>query len=288
MNTVLKKYIEYNKKIIEYSIVTPIYNQENIIIKNIKSFIEYTLGNFELILINDFSSDNTLENILDFFNNYKNTNNNLIKVKIFDNTKYPLFETKCDNIGFKNAEGKYILEIQADMEMIEIGYNLHLTKPFKLLDNVIAVSGRCAHNLFRPGGIGKLGINIEKSIENLNIDKNTFYVYETCNRGPLLIDKHKLNEASYLDEKNYFLDNSDHDLMLRAYLNKKYICGYVPINFKSPLEDGSNRKKKKIINKKDIININILNNLKKIKSNGQFLNNYKKYWKNLEPKTYKI
>ncbi len=46
-----------------------------------------------------------------------------------------------------------------------------------------------------------------------------------------------------MDEENYFLDDSDHDLMARAYLEKKYICGYVPIDFKAPLCDGSTRNK---------------------------------------------
>ena len=121
-------------------------------------------------------------------------------------------------------------------------YNLYLSKPFNLLNNVFAVSGRCAHNVFRGGGIGKLGHSIETSIESLGLNSNIFYVYETCNRGPLLFHKKKLEELNYLDEKNYHLDNSDHDIMVRAYLEKKYISGYVPINFNSPLVYGSTRK----------------------------------------------
>jgi hypothetical protein len=60
----------------------------------------------------------------------------------------------------------------------------------------------------------------------------------------LLLDRAKLAELNYLDEENYFLDNSDHDLMARAYLEKQYICGYVPIEFRSPLSFGSTRASK--------------------------------------------
>jgi hypothetical protein len=168
-------------------------NQESIIVKNIKSFIDFTADFFEIILILDFCFDETEKNLLEFLDNYKCENKNLIQIKIFKNVDKPLFETKCDNIGFKNSEGKYCLEIQADMEMTQYGYNLELTKPFKILDNVIAVSGRCAHSIFRAPfcGIGKLGESIEKTIDELNIDRNKFYVLDTCNRGPLLLDKDK-------------------------------------------------------------------------------------------------
>ena len=45
------KYDKNNE--IMYSIVTPVYNQENIIVKNISSFIEFTTQNFEIIIISN-------------------------------------------------------------------------------------------------------------------------------------------------------------------------------------------------------------------------------------------
>ena len=191
-----KKKYNINDEII-YSIITPVYNQENIIVENLKSIINNTGDNFEIILILDFCFDNTEQNIMDFLHNYDNKINNFIQITIFKNEEKPLFETKCDNIGFKNSFGRYCLEIQADMKMVEYGYNLHLIKPFLKFDNVIAVSGRCAHNLFNGGGIGKLGYDIEKSISQLNLCKDKFYVFETCNRGPLLIDKKKIRRAEF-------------------------------------------------------------------------------------------
>jgi glycosyltransferase involved in cell wall biosynthesis len=241
MSTFKKIFTEEKNIEIIYSIVTPVFNQEEIIVDNLKSVIMNTLENFEIIVILDFCFDNTEKNLMYFLENYENNIPNFIQITIFKNENIPLFETKCDNIGFKNSVGKYCLEIQADMKMVEYGYNIHLTKPFLLLDNVIAVSGRCAHSLFNGGGIGKLGENCETNIEYLGVDKNKFYVYETCNRGPLLLDREKLKEMGYLDEKEYFLDDSDHDLMARAYLEKKYICGYVPIDFYAPMSLGSTR-----------------------------------------------
>lgn len=240
-----KRYSDEIDNII-YSVIVPVFNQDKIIVENIKSIIDNTVGNFEIILILDYCFDNTVQNVMGFFEKYENTTQNFIQVSIVINNEKPLFETKCDNIGFKLAEGTYCLEIQADMTMTEYGYNTQLTKPFLILDNVIAVSGRCAHNLFNEDGIGKLGRLVETPISSLNVCRDKFYVYETCNRGPLLIDRKKLQELNYLDEENYFLDESDHDLMARAYLEKKYICGYVPIDFYSPLELGNTRSNKYI------------------------------------------
>jgi glycosyltransferase involved in cell wall biosynthesis len=227
-----------------YSIVTPIYNQENIIVKNIKSFIEKTEDYFEIILILDFCFDKTEENLLNYLGSLHNTRENLIQIRVFKNSEKPLFETKCDNIGFRASLGIYCLEIQADMEMTEQGYNLELEKPFKMFENIIAVSGRCAHNLFDGRGYGKLGEAVEQSLETLGIQRGVFYSFETCNRGPLLLQRSKLEELGFLNESDFFLDNSDHDLMARAFLEKQYMCGYVPIEFSSPIQDGSTRNTK--------------------------------------------
>lgn len=272
---------------IVYSVVVPIFNQENIIVENLKSIIYNTLDNFEIILILDYCFDSTQINIMDFLENYENTITNFIQIKIIINEEKPLFETKCDNIGFKCAVGKYCLEIQADMKMTEYGYNLHLTKPFLILDNVIAVSGRCAHNLFNTYGIGKLGALIENNIDELNVCKNKFYVFDTCNRGPLVLDREKLKELNYLDEEEYFLDNSDHDLMARAFLEKNYICGYVPIDFSSPLQFGSTRNTLQYNNCKEY-NINQTEKIKLQNRNRVGIDKYKSIWRPRNPVVYDL
>jgi glycosyltransferase involved in cell wall biosynthesis len=280
----------YNERAaIIYSIVIPVFNQEDIIVDNLKSIINNTLTNFEILIILDYCFDNTEKKILNFLESYENTKDDFIQIKIFKNELIPLFETKCDNIGFKNSVGKYCLEIQADMKMTELGYNLHLTKPFNLFKNIIAVSGRCSHNLYSGGGIGKLGVSIEKTLRELNINKNKFYVFDTCNRGPLLLDREKLEELNFLDEENYFLNDSDHDLMARAYLQKKYICGYVPIDFEAPLDVGSTRNTKTYnLCEEYFINKNERERLEKKFSLCQGIKQYRSIWHHRQPSTYDI
>jgi glycosyltransferase involved in cell wall biosynthesis len=283
------KIYTYNKGEPIYSVIVPIYNQEGIIVENIKSIIDNTLGAFEIILILDYCFDNTEKYIIDFFDGYSNNKAELIQVKIFKNSNIPLFETKCDNIGFKSSSGIYCLEIQADMKMTEMGYNLQLTKPFHILDNVIAVSGRCAHNLYNGYGIGKLGEDVEQTVEQLNIERNLFYVFDTCNRGPLLIHRAKLEELGFLDEENYFLDDSDHDLMIRAYLSKGYICGYVPIDFHAPLQLGSTRNTNTYDRCNEyLVNKAELERLKNIFASKEGIQKYKDRWVNREPACYRL
>ena len=290
----LKEYKYNDIKTIDYSIIIPVYNQEQIIVNNLNAILKYTGGTFEIIIILDFCYDNTEINIINFLNCYSHFNNSLNSIKIFKQPNSPIFEASCDNIGFISSRGKYCLEIQADMEMTEFNYNIHMTKPFNILNNVFAVSGRCAHNIFNHDkGIGKLGGLIIKSIEDLGLNKNKFYTFETCNRGPLLIEKEKLRLLNFLDEKNYYLDDSDHDIIIRAYLKYKFISGYVPINFNSPLTHGSTRKIS--LNKHEEIN----SKYKQLRIEQQFknanynLNNvsigkYKNVWKELEPIEYSI
>lgn len=289
--TNLVKEVEYNKiDNIEYSVVMPVYNQETIITKNINSIINNIIGTFEIFIILDFCFDKTKQMIMKFLQkNHNSMPKSLNRIVIFENKEIPLFETKCDNIGFKNSLGKYCLEIQADMEMCEYGFNKQLTRPFEKIENVIAVSGRCTHNLFGSfKGVGKTGININKPIEKLGVDRNKFYSMETCNRGPLLIEREKLVQLNYLDEAHYFLGGDDHDLMARAYLNHKYICGYTPINFNAPLSHGSCRSRNKINNEKmKKINQKELKRNRKIK-NSNYVHIHKKRWKSRKIQIYNL
>jgi glycosyltransferase involved in cell wall biosynthesis len=225
---------------INYSVVMPIHNQGSIIQRNLQALMNCISGSYELILILDACEDNTKSEVLWFLNNVSCAFglNRIIVVE----SDVPLFETVCDNIGFRLASGKWFLEIQADMKMTEKEFNWALTKPFLSDDKVIAVSGRCCHSLDQREIIGRGGHAIERTVSELGLDRSLFYVHEVCNRGPLLLDAAKVKAMGYLDETNFYLDYSEIDMVLRAYDAKGWICGYVPIDFESPLSDGSTRK----------------------------------------------
>jgi glycosyltransferase involved in cell wall biosynthesis len=252
------------------SIIMPIYNQEQIIANHINSIFKYTKGHaYELLLILDSCSDASEEKVRTFLSTYNLEKTECVSVRMFV-SKIPLFETSCDNLGLYYARGSYAIEIQADMEMTESGYNMTLLKPFSHDDSIIGISGRCCHSFVTEEGIGKLGKLIEQPLSK-EIRRDVYYIGETCNRGPLALDLNKVKELGYLDEVNFFLDNSEHDLFARAFYHKKYICGYAPMEMKTSLENGSTRKTR------DPLNQEIYNQKKNIESkqNG-FLFWYKK------------
>jgi hypothetical protein len=95
-----------------------------------------------------------------------------------------------------------------------------------------------------------------------------------------LLHRGKLEELGFLNESEFFLDNSDHDLMARAFLEKQYMCGYVPIEFKSPIQDGSTRNTKYVDCPEYKINKHERERLSKICGS---LERYRSHWVNRDP-----
>ncbi|WP_158552275.1 MULTISPECIES: glycosyltransferase [unclassified Amedibacterium] len=93
------------------SVIVPIYNVENYLKKCIESVLIQDKCNFELILIDDCSSDNSL----DIAKRYENRSN----VRIIGKEKNSgLSDTR--NIGLREARGNYILFLDSD-DYIEDG-----------------------------------------------------------------------------------------------------------------------------------------------------------------------
>ena len=227
---------------IEFSIVMPVFSQCDIICGNIEAALRHTKGPSELILILDYCVDGSEEKVLNFFENYNNEHKNFKSVTIVKHEKFPIFEASCDNVGFMLAKGRFCLEIQGDQEMIEDGYNLQLARPFDVFENCIGVSGRCACQRSYSDAAGIKCYEIEKSVSESKFSRNIFYEREICNRGPLLLDRQKLKSLNFLDEKNFYQCNSEHDMFFRAYYLHKYICGYMAIDFNSPGHHGGSRR----------------------------------------------
>ncbi len=226
------------------SVVMPVHNQAGIIIRNLNSLIVNVAGTFELFIICDACTDGTLEAVRSWVDalpaNLYMRDILLFSIVLIDQST-PVFETTADNMGFLLARGRYVLEVQADMRMIQYGFNRQLEKAFATGDDVFAVSGRCAHNYSGIQGFGKINQHVE---ERSNIKPQhlaTFFIHQTCNRGPLLIDRARLVDLGFLDEQNFWLGDDEHDLMARAAA-RGWVCGYIPMEFFSPLADGSTRK----------------------------------------------
>ena len=87
-----------NEKLI--SIVLPTYNGSKCIKNSIESVLNQTYTNFELIIVNDASTDNTL----DIINDYAKKDN---RIKIINNDVNKKLPASL-NVGFREAKGEYL------------------------------------------------------------------------------------------------------------------------------------------------------------------------------------
>src|SRR5688572_15109961 len=86
------------------SVIMPAYNAARYIQEAIKSILEQTFADFELIIINDGSSDATLDCIKSFSDP---------RIKLINNEKN-LGIIKSRNIGLDAASGEYIAKMDSD------------------------------------------------------------------------------------------------------------------------------------------------------------------------------
>ena len=90
----------------DISIVIPIYNVEKYLRKCLDSIYSLNLDNKEVVLVNDGSTDTSINILNEFKNKYPN------KTKLITQKNQGLSEAR--NTGIKNSNGKYILFVDSD------------------------------------------------------------------------------------------------------------------------------------------------------------------------------
>ena len=86
------------------SVILPVYNAELYVRESIQSILDQTFSDFELIVLNDGSTDGSEKVILEFQDDRIKYIKNEINLKLIDTL----------NLGLKLAKGKYIARIDAD------------------------------------------------------------------------------------------------------------------------------------------------------------------------------
>lgn len=99
------------------SVVMPVYNSEKYLRESIESILNQTFRDFELIIIDDCSTDNSIK-IVESYNDKR--------IKIFQNEKN-IGTVKTRNIGLKKAKGKYIAVMDSDDISLPDRFDYQLT-----------------------------------------------------------------------------------------------------------------------------------------------------------------
>lgn len=87
------------------SIIIPVYNTEKWIGDMIDSILDQTYPNWELIIVDDGSSDGSVRIV----RTYEDS-----RIKLLFRNRLPKGAPTCRNIGLKNANGKYVVFIDSD------------------------------------------------------------------------------------------------------------------------------------------------------------------------------
>jgi len=107
------------------SVVMPVYNAENIISNPIESILNQTLKDFELIIINDASTDKTLQVIEKFRKKDR-------RIKVINNEKNMQMAHSL-NVGISEAKSEFVARMDQDdiafKDRLEVQYNFLLRHP---------------------------------------------------------------------------------------------------------------------------------------------------------------
>ncbi len=144
---------------IYFSIIIPTYNRQNRIKECLTSVLNQNFDNFEIIIVDDNSTDKTL----DICKNIKKKDN---RIKILDNKKN-LGVGKTRNRGLLKAKGKYVLFIDSDDKMKKKSL-LSIWRETSKNEGVNFIV--CDHDINIDGKLYK------KNINSLNNDNKIKYI----------------------------------------------------------------------------------------------------------------
>lgn len=247
----------------EQTVVVPVFNQQGFIRRCLKSIANNISASSDLVVILDCCTDQSETAVLSFVREASERFRRVIILR----TTYPLFETRCDNLGFLLSRGNYVIEIQSDIEVLSERFDALLAAPMVAERRIFSTSGRggCWFGLLLPKqerkrrfpvrsrlwvlrGFDRVGYTgAAVALSNAHTERAGYAHAETVMRGPWCLRRRDLLNLKLLDEQNFFLGYDDHDLHARGY-DKGLRCAYVPMRFNAPLELGPTRRERTGIN----------------------------------------
>jgi glycosyltransferase involved in cell wall biosynthesis len=185
------------------SIVSPTYNREKWVGKAIESVLENTFQDWELIFVDNASTDKTVDVIKKY--SEKDKRIRLIQLPTYQESAI----SYCLNIGIKNARGKYYVQLDSDDEYSK--YTLEEVADYMEShpDIALAVS---YYDLIDENSnkITALGV-----VKHLEYNRNNILRVEGA--GALRVWHIKvMKELGFFDEKNFGSYGEDYDLVLKT------------------------------------------------------------------------
>lgn len=227
-----------------FSIILPTFNREKKIIKAINSVLNQTYENWELIIIDNYSDDNT-EKII------RRINNNKIHYFKYSNNGNI---AKSRNFGIKKSKGNFLCFLDSDdwWNSKKLYYaQKFLKKGYKFLYHDMIIR--------RKNIIFDIKLSYCRQLKSLQFEdlKKNGPAFATSS---VVVEKDLFSECNFFDENNLYIAWEDYDAWLR--ISKNYdnfykidkTLGYVFIDNENYLDA-----KKSILNLNEFLKKYILN-----------------------------
>lgn len=194
---------------LKISIVIPLYNKKSHIKQTLNSALNQTYESFEIIIVDDGSTDNSLDEI----NNIQDKRIKIIKQK---NSGV----SSARNTGIREAKGQFIAFLDAD-DIWEENY-------LEEINNLIIKYNECdifvsAYKIILPNGRINYSETFDTELDNGLIEsywETLKYKYEFVWTSAMVVRKSTLNEVSGFNEDE--IVGEDLDLISRiAQINKR-------------------------------------------------------------------
>ncbi|MEL1244159.1 glycosyltransferase family 2 protein [Flavobacterium sp. DGU11] len=190
-----------------FSVVIPLYNKENFIAKTLKSVLAQTFSDFEVVIVNDVSTDSSLSIAQNFVDS---------RIKIISHPKNKGLSASR-NTGIKNASADYVAFLDADDL-----WKPEFLKTIHILISKYPEAGSFAtkYEEVYPENtiIPSFDLQLEKNmgiIEFYRSNLNQSIYYPSC----LCVRKEVFKKAGYYNEMITF--GEDIDLNIRLYQHFK-------------------------------------------------------------------
>jgi len=188
-----------------FSVVIPTYNHEVFLEKAVKSVLNQTFSDYEIIIIDNYSNDNT-ENLI------KNLNNK--NIKFIKNRNHGII-AKSRNIGIEQSKSEWIAFLDSD--------DIWRQEKLKVLFNFIK-----KHNNYDVICNNELWVyknNNKTKVSKYGPYKNNFYKtllkYGSCisTSASLVRKKYLLDNKIFFSEEKNFAPYEDYDFWMRIAKN---------------------------------------------------------------------
>ena len=147
------------------SIIIPTYNKAHIIVESIESILKQSYKNFEIIIIDDFSTDRTEDIIKDKYKNER-------RIKYYKNVKN-IGSRKSQKKGYNLSRGDYVIFMNDDDFYIDNDFFANCIYLYSRYKNISFIVGNII--VYYEGNISN-NIEIRELNLPLQIDKNSYFL----------------------------------------------------------------------------------------------------------------